>query len=161
MWLFSLFFYLFIYLFIFRLLLNFIYSLFLFIFRLLLNFIYLLFLFIFRLLLNFIYLFIIFVLIYLFIFRFLLKYIYLLIYNLFIMNDLLDDNFYCYWCMYRHLWILPERFGKKDLWITNLIIVYRKKRRNVITSWRRVVVMSHTSGLYDYPFNYYWCVLEK
>ena len=30
----------------------------------------------------------------------------------------------CHWCLYRHLCILPERFGKKDLWIANLIIVY-------------------------------------
>ena len=32
-----------------------------------------------------------------------------------------------YWCLYRHLCILPERFGKKDLWITNLISMYHKK----------------------------------
>ena len=30
-----------------------------------------------------------------------------------------------YWCLYRHLCILPERFGKKDLWIANLISVNR------------------------------------
>ena len=51
-----------------------------------------------------------------------------------------------------HLRILPERFGKKDLWITNLISVYRKKdvmpsRSVVVTSWRQTPVVSMTTRL--------------
>ena len=41
-------------------------------------------------------------------------------------------------------------FWKKDLWIANLIIVYHKKTKH------QNVMMSDTSGLYDYPFNYYF-----
>ena len=39
-----------------------------------------------------------------------------------------------YWCLFRHLCILPERFGKKtyELQIWSLCIA---KRRNVIRSW--------------------------
>ena len=45
------------------------------------------------------------------------------------------------WCLYRHPCILPERFGKIDLWISNLISVYRK-RRAVVTSQTPVVSMT-------------------
>ena len=48
-----------------------------------------------------------------------------------------------YWCLYRHLCILPERFGKIDLWIANLISVYRK-RRNVVTTLQTPVVSMTT-----------------
>ena len=47
-----------------------------------------------------------------------------------------------YWCLYRNLCMLPKRFGKKDLWIANLIIVYSKKtlcHHDIVMSCRRDV----------------------
>ena len=68
------------------------------------------------------------------------------------------------WCLYRHQSDLPDRFGKIDLWIANLISVNRN-RRNVT---RRNV--TDTSRLFDYPFNFnlhyihtfhFWIILQK
>ena len=39
--------------------------------------------------------------------------------------DRFSHKYKSYWCLYRHLCILPVRFGKKDLWIANLISVNR------------------------------------
>ena len=55
-----------------------------------------------------------------------------------------------YWCLYRHLCDLPERFGKTDLWIANLISVssylaihvIMPKRHNVVSSQAPVVSMT-------------------
>ena len=48
-----------------------------------------------------------------------------------------------------HLCILPKCFGKKDLWIANLIIVYRITSwcLVVVTLWRQTPVVSMTTRL--------------
>ena len=49
-------------------------------------------------------------------------------------------------CLYRHQCDLPEHFGKIDLWIANLISVYRK-RRNVMRDTQQTPVVSMTTRL--------------
>ena len=55
-------------------------------------------------------------------------------------------------CKYRFLCNLPERFGKKKTYESQIWSVCIAKRRNVV-KWNRRDV-TDTSGLYYYPFNF-------
>ena len=58
-----------------------------------------------------------------------------------------------YWCVCIDTYVFYQSVLEKKTYESQIWSVCIAKRCNVVTSWHRVIVMSDTSGLYDYPFN--------
>ena len=57
-------------------------------------------------------------------------------------NEMKSQFIYFYWCLYRHLCILPERFGKKDLLVRFIAKDVTSRHRRNVTSQAPVVSMT-------------------